>query len=125
MFVYSTGQVGAEVANVSIIRVDLMNKNPDSAQRVRILVFDTSTSPKDNIYDSLPFEIPPASGDSRTILPVLPAILFPTEYEVVIRTNDSDIVAYITGISAAGTTDLAKVFKHGDLYIDEVPGLSV
>ena len=129
MFVHSTGSVGSIIANVAVtLRVDIMNKNQDSAQSARVLIFDTTTSPKTLIYDSMAFSIDPASSDFRQVnatdLPT-PLLDFPDRFEIVVRTSDINMVVYITGATAAGTSDPTKVFKHGDLYKEEVLGQSV
>ena len=129
MFVHSTGSVGSIIANVAVtLRADIMNKNQDSSQSARVLIFDTTTIPKTQIYDSLAFSIPAASSDFRQVNAgdlSTPLLDFPDRFEVVVRTSDINMVVYITGATAAGTSDPTKVFKHGDLYLEEVLGQSV
>ncbi|MFB9759844.1 hypothetical protein [Ectobacillus funiculus] len=130
MFVYSTGSVGSIIANLAtIIRVDIMNKNQDSSQSARVLIFDTTTISKTQLYNSGIITIPAASSDFRSVNSLIdlepPLSAFPSRYEVVVRTTDINMVIYITGITAAGTSDPAKVFKHGDLYMEEVLGQSI
>ncbi|GAA3316216.1 hypothetical protein GCM10020331_012740 [Ectobacillus funiculus] len=49
MFVHSTGSVGSIIANVAVtLRVDIMNKNQDSSQDARVLIFDTTTISKNS-----------------------------------------------------------------------------
>jgi hypothetical protein len=116
MIVHSTGQTGSPLLNLDIIRVDIMNKTPDT-QIVSILIWDTGTSPKTNIFDAT-FSISPQSGDFRQLNP----LLFPDTYEVVVRTNHPNIVPYITGIDILGSLNPNVTFKYGDLFIAEYPG---
>lgn len=122
IFVYSTGSVGAIVANVAVIlRADIMNKNQDSSQDARVLIFDTTMVPKTQLYNSGIITIPAASSDFRSVTAVdLELTQFPARFEIVVRTSDVNMVVYITGATAAGTSDPTKVFKHGDLYVEEV-----
>ena len=61
MFVHSTGSVGSIIANVAVtLRADIMNKNQDSSQSARILIFDTTTTSKTEIYNSGIITIPAA-----------------------------------------------------------------
>ncbi|MFB9757551.1 hypothetical protein [Ectobacillus funiculus] len=129
MFVHSTGSVGSIIANVAVtLRVDIMNKNQDSSQDARVLIFDTTTISKTQIFNSGIITIPASSSDFRQVnatdLPT-PLTQFPARFEIVVRTSDINMVIYITGATAAGTSDPTKVFKHGDLYIEEVLGQSV
>jgi len=117
LFIYSTGQVSASLLNLSNIRVDLMNKTI-APQLVRILFFNTSESPKTIEFDQT-FSIPPSSGDFRIITPILS---FPSQYEIVIRSNHPNIVPYISGITVTGSVDLNATFKYGDLFKWEVEG---
>lgn len=113
MFAYSTGQISGTLLNLSSVRVDLMNKTPDT-QTVQVLLFDTSTSPKTTVFDET-FTILPSSGDFREIIPAD----FPERYEVLVRSNDLNIVPYITGITITGTVDNNATFKYGGLFIWE------
>ncbi|GAA3316213.1 hypothetical protein GCM10020331_012730 [Ectobacillus funiculus] len=83
---------------------------------------------KTQIFNSGIITIPASSSDFRQVnatdLPT-PLTQFPARFEIVVRTSDINMVIYITGATAAGTSDPTKVFKHGDLYIEEVLGQSV
>lgn len=117
MFVSSTGQVGGLV-NLSSLRIDLMNKNTD-AQIVRLLVFDTSASPKNSVFDQT-FTIPPSSGTFRTFSP----LIFPSQFEVVVRSNTPNIVPFLLGTAGTtGTIDANATFRSGDFFRFEPPGI--
>jgi hypothetical protein len=90
-----------------------MNKTPET-QIVQVLVFDTSTSPKTTVFDDT-FSIPASSGDFRTFI----TLIFPDRYEVLVRSNDLNIVPYISGITITGSIDTNATFKYGDLFIWE------
>ena len=117
MFISSTGQVGG-LLNLATLRIDLMNKTADT-QTVRLLVFDTSESPKDTLLDET-FSIPPSSGTFRNFTPQL---LFPSQFEVVVRANTPNIVPFMTGlVGVLGTIDVNATFKSGDFFRFELPG---
>ncbi len=113
MIVCSTGQIAASLLSLVTIRVDVMNKT-EFTQAVRVLVFDTSVSLKTLIFDET-FTIDPASGDFRSISPTI----FPDQYEVVVRSNTTNIVPYISGITTLELADPLASFKYGDLFIFE------
>lgn len=85
---------------------------------VRHLIFDTSVSPKTAVFDET-FNISPSSGEFRTFVPQV----FPTQFEVVVRSNTPNIVPFITGAGAVtGTLDPSATFKYGDFFRFEPPG---
>jgi len=117
MFVSSTGQVGG-LSNLNTLRIDLMNKTLDD-QIVNLLVFDTSVSPKVSIFDQT-FTIPPSSGTFRNFTPQT----FPSQFEVVIRSNTPYIVPFMTGLlGIVGTLDANATFKSGDFFRFEPSGI--
>ncbi|MGM0884264.1 MAG: hypothetical protein ACQEXQ_24890 [Bacillota bacterium] len=117
MFISSTGQIGG-LLNLSALRIDLMNKTVDT-QIVRLLVFDTSVSPKVAVFDET-FSILPSSGEFRNFTPQI----FPSQFEVVIRSNTPNIVPFTLGTAGVvGTIDVNASFKSGDFFRFEFPGI--
>ena len=110
MILYSTGQISGELLSITQIRVDMMNKTATN-QLVRVIVFDTTTSPKTSIFSET-FMLNPISGDSRVFTP----IVFPDQYEVEIHTNHERIVPLVTGITNIGVVEPTATFKYGNLF---------
>ncbi|MCQ6274873.1 hypothetical protein JMM81_07830 [Bacillus sp. V3B] len=118
MFIHTTGQVGVELLNIGSVRIDIMNKTEGTSQVANVLLFNTGVSPK-TLIASDTILIPPSSGDSVTFTPSV----FPTSYEVVVRTNDQKVIPYISGINLLQATVVPSVtFKYGDLFVYEHPG---
>ncbi|MFP7736692.1 hypothetical protein ACLHDF_25505 [Priestia aryabhattai] len=109
MFAFSTGQISGTLLNLSSIRVDLMNKSK-GAPKVRVLIFDTSKSPKATVFDQT-FTIEPYSGDFRTISPEN----FPDHFEVVVRSNEQNIVPNVSLFTMVPV----MMIPYGDLFIWE------